>query len=38
MYGRETLSVAMREEQVLRVFEALVMRKIFGPKVDEAIA
>jgi hypothetical protein len=35
-YGCETWSLTLREEQRLRVFENRVLRKIFGPKRDEA--
>jgi hypothetical protein len=35
LYGRETCSVTLREEQRLRVFENRVLRRIFGPKGDE---
>jgi hypothetical protein len=35
LYGFETLSLTLREEQRLRVFENKVLRKIFGPKRDE---
>jgi hypothetical protein len=35
LYGCETLSLALREEHRLRVFENRVLRKIFGPKRDE---
>jgi hypothetical protein len=35
LYGCETLSVTLREEHRLRVFENKVLRKIFGPKRDE---
>jgi hypothetical protein len=36
LYGCETWSLTLREEQRLRVFENRVLRKIFGPKRDEA--
>jgi hypothetical protein len=36
LYGCETWSVTPREEQRLRVFENRVLRRIFGPKRDEA--
>jgi hypothetical protein len=36
LYGCETWSVTLREEQKLRVFENRVLRRIFGPKRDEA--
>jgi hypothetical protein len=32
LYGNETWSLALREEQTLRVFENRALRKIFGPK------
>jgi hypothetical protein len=35
LYGCETLSVTLREERRLRVFENRVLRRIFGPKRDE---
>jgi hypothetical protein len=34
-YGCETLSITLREEHTLRVFESRELRKIFGPKRDE---
>jgi hypothetical protein len=36
LYGCETWSFTLREEQSLRVFENRVLRRIFGPKRDEA--
>jgi hypothetical protein len=36
LYGCETWSVTLREEQRLRVFENRVLRRIFGPKRDES--
>jgi hypothetical protein len=36
LYGCETLSLTLREEHRLRVFENRVLRRIFGPKRDEA--
>jgi hypothetical protein len=36
LYGCETWSLRLREEQRLRVFENRVLRRIFGPKGDEA--
>jgi hypothetical protein len=36
LYGYETWSLALREEHGLRVFENRVLRRIFGPKRDEA--
>jgi len=35
LYGCETWSLALREERRLRVFENMVLRKVFGPKRDE---
>jgi len=35
MYGCETWSLALREETKLRVFENMVLRRIFGPRKDE---
>jgi hypothetical protein len=35
LYGCETLSLTLREEHRLRVFENGVIRRIFGPKRDE---
>ena len=32
LYGCETWSITLREERRLRVFENMVLRKIFGPK------
>jgi hypothetical protein len=34
LYGCETWSLTVREEQELRVFEKRVLRRIFGPKRD----
>jgi hypothetical protein len=34
--GCETWSVTLREEHRLRVFENRVLRRLFGPKRDEA--
>jgi hypothetical protein len=36
VYGCETWSLTLREEQRLRVFENRVLRRIFGPKRDDA--
>jgi hypothetical protein len=36
LYGCETWSLTRREEHSLRVFENRVLRRIFGPKGDEA--
>jgi hypothetical protein len=35
LYGRETWSLTLREEHILRVFEKRVLRRIFEPKGDE---
>jgi len=35
LYGCETLSLTLREERKLRVFENKVLRRIFGPRRDE---
>ena len=35
LYGCETWSLTLREECRLRVFENIVLRRIFGPKRDE---
>ena len=35
LYGCETLSLILREELRLRVFENRVLRRVFGPKMDE---
>jgi hypothetical protein len=35
LYGCETLSLTLREEHTLRVFENRILRRIFGPKRDE---
>ena len=35
MYGCETWSLTLREERKLRVFENMVLRRIFGPRRDE---
>jgi hypothetical protein len=36
LYGCETWCLTLREEQRLKVFENRVLRRIFGPKKDEA--
>jgi hypothetical protein len=36
LYGCETWSLTLRQERRLRVFENRVLRRIFGPKRDEA--
>jgi len=35
LYGCETWSLTLREERMLRVFENMVLRRIFGPRRDE---
>jgi len=35
LYGCETWSLTLREERKLRVFEHMVLRRIFGPRKDE---
>jgi len=35
LYGCETWSLKSREERKLRVFENMVLRRIFGPSRDE---
>jgi hypothetical protein len=35
LYGYETWSLTLREENRFRVFEDSVLRRIFGPKRDE---
>ena len=35
LYGCETWSLTLREERKLRVFENMVLRKIFGPRRDK---
>jgi len=35
LYGCETWSLTLREERRLRVFESRVLRRVFGPKMDE---
>ena len=37
LYGCETWSLTLREERKLRVFENMVLRRIFGPKRDEVM-
>ena len=38
LYGCETWSLTLRVERRLRVFENRVLRRIFGPKMDEVIS
>jgi len=35
LYGCETWLLTLREERKLRVFENMVLRRIFGPRSDE---
>ena len=35
LYGCETLSLTLRDERLLRVFENRVLRRVFGPKRDK---
>ena len=35
LYGCETWSLVLMEERKLRVFENMVLRRIFGPRRDE---
>jgi len=35
LYGCEAWSLTAREERKLRVFENMVLRRIFGPRMDE---
>jgi hypothetical protein len=35
LYGYETWSLTLREERRLRVFENMVLRRVFGPERDE---
>jgi len=37
LYGCETWSLTLREERRLRVFENMVLRRVFGSKRDEVI-
>jgi len=37
LYGCETWSLTLREEHRLRVFENVVLRRIFGPRRDEVM-
>jgi hypothetical protein len=34
-FGQETLSLTLREEHKMRVYENRMLRRIFGPKEDE---
>jgi len=35
LYGCETWSLTLREEREMRVYENMVLRRIFGPRRDE---
>jgi hypothetical protein len=35
LYGCETSSLTLRKQHSLRMFENRVLRRIFGPKMDE---
>jgi len=35
LYGCETWSLTLGEERKLRVFENMVLRRLFGPRMDE---
>jgi hypothetical protein len=35
LYGRETQSLTLREEHILRMFQNRVLRRIYGPQRDE---
>jgi hypothetical protein len=37
LYGCETWSLTLREEYILGVFGNRMLRRIFGPKIDEVI-
>jgi hypothetical protein len=37
LYGREALSLTLKEENRARVFENRVLRRIFGPKREKAV-
>jgi hypothetical protein len=37
-YGWETVSLILREEYGLRLFENRMLRRLFGPKIDEVTA
>ena len=37
LYGCETCSLTLREERKLRVFESMVLRRIFGSRRDEVM-
>ena len=35
LYGRKAWSLTLREESKLKVFENMVLRRVFGPRRDE---
>jgi len=35
LYGCETWALTLRDERMLRMFENMVLRRIFGPRRDE---
>jgi hypothetical protein len=35
LYGFETLSIALRKDDILRMFENRLLRRIFGPKMEK---
>jgi hypothetical protein len=37
LYGCETVSLTLKEEYALRVFQNRVLRRIFGQKMDEIV-
>ena len=37
LYGWEARSLTLREERRPRVFENRILRRIFGPKIDENV-
>ena len=37
LYGCETWSLTLREEFRLRIFENWILRRVFGPKMDENV-
>ena len=37
LYGCETWSLTLREERTMRVFENLMLRRIFGPRTEEVM-
>jgi hypothetical protein len=37
LYGRETWFLTLEEEDTPRIYENMVLRRIFGPKSDEVV-